>query len=84
MGSATCMHYLRLFLMLTALLISSVVPFCGSPTSWPSGWSARGHEVLARRHTCFSLAKVSVVLTDVLFSEVGSSYCTSAASCEER
>lgn len=56
--------------MLTVLLISSMVPFCGSPTSWPSGWSARGHEVLARRHTCFGLAKVSVVLTAVLFSEM--------------
>lgn len=84
MGSMTSMHYLRLFLMLTVLLISSVVPFCGSPTSRPSGWSARGHEVLARRHTCFSLVKVSVVLTAVLFSEIGSSYCTSAANCEER
>lgn len=84
MGSMVCICYLRLFFMLTVLLISSVVTFCGSPTSWPSSWSARGHEEVARRHTCFGLTKVSVVLIGVLPSEMGSSYCISAASCEER
>lgn len=84
MASMAWMRYLRLFLLLTVLLRSNVVPFCGSSTSWPSSWSARGREVVVRRHTRFGLAKVSAVLTGMLPSEMDSSNCMSAASCEER
>jgi len=47
-------------------------------------WSARGHKVMARRHTCFGLAKVSAVLTGVLTSEMDNLYCITPASCEDR
>lgn len=65
------------------LIVSSVVPFSGSPTLWPSSWSARGCEMVAARHTCFGLEKALVVLKGVMPFGMDSSYCISAGSCEE-